>query len=261
MSLDKTKSFCLSVVLSQMLPSEIENIRLYDILYLADWHYAIYAGKGRTITDAVWRRGHLGPYSPELAKAISQYRGTKNTDDVLKARILESVELRVEEMTAFCDTCFSQDELDSLEHVIQVVKTGDENLCAITKLVYGTMPLMDADMDSVLDISDTAIRHAKIYGYYDDTWAMSEMKPEGQAPTILRRSYYMEPSAATFMRRLKSGKCLCSVMANEEDALKPEDTPEVFETVFENYKARTSRADNYTYLTNRQIITSNGESK
>jgi hypothetical protein len=57
----------------------------------------------------------------------------------------------------------------------------------------------------------------------------------------------MEKFASTddLMRLLESGEYKRLVMEDDEDVLKSE---EDFEEVFENYKAYTSRPDNYDYL-------------
>jgi hypothetical protein len=57
-------------------------------------------------------------------------------------------------------------------------------------------------------------------------------------------------STDTLMKLLESGKYKRLVMENEEDILV---TEEAFEAVFENYKAYTSRPDNYDYFARRQI--------
>jgi len=55
-------------------------------------------------------------------------------------------------------------------------------------------------------------------------------------------------STKTLMEMLKTGQYKRPVMENnEEDAIN-------FEEVFENYKAYTSRPDNYDYFTRRKTI-------
>jgi hypothetical protein len=56
-------------------------------------------------------------------------------------------------------------------------------------------------------------------------------------------------STDTLMKLLESGKYKRLVMENEEDIL-------VTEEVFENYKAYTSRPDNYDYFTRRHCLRS-----
>ena len=58
-------------------------------------------------------------------------------------------------------------------------------------------------------------------------------------------------STDTLMELLESGDYKRPVMKNEEDAFNPEET---FETVFQNFKSRTSRPDNYDYFTRRRSI-------
>ena len=62
----------------------------------------------------------------------------------------------------------------------------------------------------------------------------------------------MERFASTdeLMRLLKDDEYKRLVMENDEDVLNSE---EAFETVFENYKAHTSRTDNYDYFARRPI--------
>ncbi len=57
-------------------------------------------------------------------------------------------------------------------------------------------------------------------------------------------------STDTLMELLESGKYKRLVMENEEDILVSEES---FDLVVENFKARTSRPDNYDYITRRQI--------
>jgi len=62
----------------------------------------------------------------------------------------------------------------------------------------------------------------------------------------------MEKFASTvrLMELLKTGKYKRLVMENEEDVLNSE---EDFKAVLENYKAYTSRPDNYDYFARRPI--------
>jgi hypothetical protein len=91
---------------------------------------------------------------------------------VQKARTLKKVSFRPKGDFAPIDKLLREDELESLEHAIRVVEELDE-LSAITNVVYGTMPLMNAEMDSELDICTTAVWHAEIYRYFDNTWNVS----------------------------------------------------------------------------------------
>jgi hypothetical protein len=58
-------------------------------------------------------------------------------------------------------------------------------------------------------------------------------------------------STETLMKLLESGEYKRLVMENEdEDFSEPE---KIFENIFENYKAYTSRPDNYDYFSRRKI--------
>ena len=55
-------------------------------------------------------------------------------------------------------------------------------------------------------------------------------------------------STETLMAMLESGDYKRPLMQNDKTAFNPEET---FESVFQNFKARTSRPNNYDYFTRR----------
>ena len=195
MTVDKEKLSIIvsyfSFAVSQRFPFKIKNVQFYNILYLADWHYAIRAGKGKTITDVTWQRGSLGPYSMDLAEVLCQYHGMKNKEDVRKASVLEDMELRFMGAFALFDKLQGK-ELDALDHVIRIVGELNGNVHEMTRLVCGTMPFIDVDINAVLDISKIALQHAKIHRYFDDSWhvpdSVSQCSHEATPTTLTQDS-------------------------------------------------------------------------
>ena len=255
MSNAENNSPLLSEVLYSEFPSPIANVLFYDILYLADWHYAIRSGRSRTITGAEWKRGPLGPFCADLAEASTQYHGDCFYRDVWRVKILENVELRPtwkssERGCPSFDKPLQEEELDSLNHVIRLVREADEGSETITKIVYGTMPMMEVDMYAVLNISKMAVRHAKIFGYHDTGWIVPELETIYKITGAERLLASTVNYAEGFRNNNRPQRL---VMAND-DEIDPAKAHETFNAVFENYKARTSRSDNYAYLEKRSIV-------
>ncbi len=153
-------------------PCDVENVKFYDILYLADWYFAIRMGKGRTITDATWRRGTLGPYCEEIAETCKQF-GTSNTHELRFAKERGNMTLRFMNAHATFDH-LSEDERAALDHAINAVhyKMDEQEL---DEVVFGTLPLLHVEMNADLDVSGRAVQHARIHGYFDESWESAEI--------------------------------------------------------------------------------------
>lgn len=127
----------------------LPNARLTKLLYLADWHLSIKAG--RQVTPVQWYFDNYGPFvwdvirtaeqAPDIFEVAKDHTAFGNPRTVIRLKAKPSVKLTAEEQ-------------QSLSHV--VATTAGLSFEQFLRLVYSTHPIVTSQRYSQLDLRKKA---------------------------------------------------------------------------------------------------------
>lgn len=138
------------------LKEDLSNARVTKMIYLADWHQALY--HHRQMTNIAWKFDNYGPFVPDIKNTIEDnqdifnikhthnYYGTSKSLFSLKENDYEPV--------------INSIEKDSIDYIIKVTNPLIWN--DFIKLVYSTYPISSSNRYSLLNLVEKAKEYKSI---------------------------------------------------------------------------------------------------
>ena len=126
--------------------SELSNARATKLIYLGDWHQALYYGK--QITSISWYFDNYGPFVSDVKATAAQHPNIFKIEETVN--MFGTPKTLLSLAVAAVTPNLAPQEQASLDHVIGATK--GETWDGFIKLVYSTYPVASSQRYSQLDL-------------------------------------------------------------------------------------------------------------